>query len=423
MKFKFGYKLTYALAMITAVAVIAGSGMGVYANGTAKVSTSAGKVRSSASTTSETVASVTKGMELDIVASCTDSDGYTWYKILVNGSSYGYIRADLVTDVKGDIAKESASSSDAPKASSSENKSTDTSSASTDAVTATTSVSDATVNPSNVATVKVKGDAVTVRSGASTKTAKKTSVSGGTEFSVTGEATDADGKVWYQISSDSVQGFIRSDFLEVVSMVEEEPEVVDEEADLDETEPVSVNTDYEVRYEANSEGIEEWFLYDHNNGTKQSIDNINAVMQQVRDGSLSATQDNSTMKLVVIIMAAVIVLLLIIIAIIGFKLRGEGYEDYYEDDEEEDEDSDYPDKYEEEEEETPRRRLWGRRASRDIDYDEDEDEEEEVDEEEDEEEEEPVRERPTRPAKKSSWPGRGMLDVDDDMEFEFLDLD
>ena len=81
----------------------------VNAQGTAKVSAASGKIRASASTSSEVLASVTKGNKLDVISQTTDEDGYTWYKVYVDGQKKGYIRADLVSNVKGTIKTESAS--------------------------------------------------------------------------------------------------------------------------------------------------------------------------------------------------------------------------------------------------------------------------------------------------------------------------
>ena len=52
------------------------------AAGTAKVVASSGKIRESADTGSDTLASVKKGDTLDVIASKTDGDGYTWYKYM-----------------------------------------------------------------------------------------------------------------------------------------------------------------------------------------------------------------------------------------------------------------------------------------------------------------------------------------------------
>ena len=78
------------------------------AAGTAKVIAASGKIRESADTKSETLASVKKDDKLDVIASKTDSNGYTWYKVYINANETGYIRGDLVT-VEGSVSEEKTS--------------------------------------------------------------------------------------------------------------------------------------------------------------------------------------------------------------------------------------------------------------------------------------------------------------------------
>ncbi len=411
-----------------------------HAEGTAKVAAEGAKIRSSASTSSDVVASVTKGDKLDVLASTKADDGYTWYKIRVNGTGQGYVRADLVSDVEGSIGTESASSEStesAPKADSEKPADSEDSAP----------ASDTSVSESSVRTARISGDSVTVREGASTKTNKKATATGGIEVSVTGEATDSDGKTWYQVSYDyddkTVEGFIRSDFLEVLSTADDEAGEGEEEMpEAIAEEPVVQNQDFEVKYETNNEGVEEWFLYDHIRGTKQSINNIYAVMQQSQELSENEGGASTGMKVAVIIMAVIILVLIIALTILLFKVR-DSYDDIddfdrrynddrYEDDdedEEDDEEDDEDDYYESRNRRSKRKVFGGRRKQYDAYEDDDDDYEDEDDDEEDDEDEE-VYERPSRrrssssPSRKNdSWPARGLIDVDDDMEFEFLDLE
>ena len=82
----------------------------VHAQGTATVSAASGKIRESADTSSSVMASVKQNDKLDVISQVTASDGYTWYKVYVDDTRKGYIRADLVSKVEGSISTESASS-------------------------------------------------------------------------------------------------------------------------------------------------------------------------------------------------------------------------------------------------------------------------------------------------------------------------
>ena len=222
------------------------------AQGTAKVVAASAKIRKSPSTSSDVMASVQKNAEVTVLAQTTADDGYTWYQILVNGSDKGYIRADLLSTVEGSIDTISAESSN------------------------TVNTNDATagnvdfvqVNETTAAAGKVTGSTVRVRSNPTTSASVAGSASGGTEVTISGEASDNEGKLWYQVSFNSgngtVNGFIRSDFLEVTQTKEPEPVAEPQEEAPAEEVVETEKKEYELVFEANREGVEEWFLYDHN---------------------------------------------------------------------------------------------------------------------------------------------------------------
>lgn len=55
-------------------------------------------IRLESSSTSTALASVKGGERVEICGTEVGADGYTWYKVYVNGNTIGYIRSDLVTD-------------------------------------------------------------------------------------------------------------------------------------------------------------------------------------------------------------------------------------------------------------------------------------------------------------------------------------
>ena len=189
-----------------------------------------------------------------------------------------------------------------------------------------------------------------------------------------------------------------------------------EETEMEEDLPVAApNSDYELKYEPNNEGVDTWYLYDHIKGTRQSIDNINAVMQQSQAAESSDAGDVSKYKKIVIIMGIVILFLVIAVSILLFKLR-----DSYEDWEDDDDDEAY-------EEELPQRSV--RKATptpAPVVEDEPNDDDIKI---------VTKKGKPkkasaiTKPSKalqddrKEAWQSKNFLDIDDDMEFEFLDID
>ncbi len=61
-----------------------------------KVTSTTANVRAQASTTSDAIASLSKGDTIDIKSQTTGADGYIWYQITVDANTTGYIRSDYV---------------------------------------------------------------------------------------------------------------------------------------------------------------------------------------------------------------------------------------------------------------------------------------------------------------------------------------
>ena len=434
-----------AAVLVLQVVLLGQTTITANAQGTVKVTADSGKIRKTPDTSADVLGSVKENDKLTVIAQTTASDGYTWYKVFVDDTTKGYIRADLVGEVEGSIETESASEASANDTSDADNDATDdaddnnensnTSSENTnnnaqeeeeeEDEPQQQEVEFVQVNPSTVSKAKVTASSVNVRSNPSTNAPVAGKAKADTEVNVFGEATDGAGAIWYQVKYTSgdttVEGFIRSDFVEVIEQVQEEvPQEPAEEEPVEEApvEEPSVPKEYEVVYEANPEGVEEWFLYDHNRGTKQSIADLLAVVRQTQDDEGSAVAKLKTYKIFMIVMVAVILALVVGITLLIFKLK-DAYEYVYEDDDddedEDDEDEDDEDDEDDEEEmysRAPVRRKTVSQPTRTA---------------------APAPARGTRPAQReaapapqkkesSSWQSKNFLDIDDDMEFEFLDI-
>lgn len=399
----------FLAACVISTGLLLGS-VAAFAAGTGKATDTGVNIRDDASTSAKAIGSTTKDVKFDIHAKKTDSAGNVWYKITVSGDTKGYIRSDYVTDVQGDIPSEDSSSSTSTSTTTTETTSTTTSEAST-----------VTVNPSAYSFGTTTGE-VSVRESASTKSNKVATTATNQDVAITGEAKGADGMTWYQINYGDVKGFIRSDLLTVgektvtpeegedADLGETDEEVPEEEEVEVTPEPTPVvNTDYELRYEPNDSGENIWYLYDHIKGTRQSLDNIFAVMEQSQNLSSSDKDKSSGMKIVVIILAIIVVLLIVVVAILAFKLR-DSYDDYEDDDDDDDDDDD-----EEDDDDYPSSGS----SMMDDDEDLDEDEVKVVS------RGGKKKKLASRPSKigGDSWKSNNFLDIDDDVEFEFLDLD
>ncbi|MDE7240093.1 MAG: SH3 domain-containing protein [Lachnospiraceae bacterium] len=84
------FLLAFAIGTLTAHAYVNTYGIVKEGNGA--------NIRLQASTNSTALASVKGGDRVEICGTEVGADGYTWYKVYVNGNTIGYIRSDLVTD-------------------------------------------------------------------------------------------------------------------------------------------------------------------------------------------------------------------------------------------------------------------------------------------------------------------------------------
>lgn len=410
----------------------------VFAAGSAKVNASTGFIREKADTGSNSVGSVKKGDQLEIIESTTDKDGKTWYKVYVDGAKTGYIRSDLVA-VEGNVSEESSTktentSNTTDTTESGGNKTVVGSNNTTETVkkeeTKTeTKVEVVNVSETDVATVKATTD-VRVRKGAGTNFDVAGVAKTNTEMTVSGMATDSEGKTWYQVSfneaNKTVNGFVREDLIEVLTHVEPAVEETVEEIpeEIVEEEPIVENSDYHLSYMQNEAGEMEWFLFDNIHGTSQSLKQLLNAVDQMKENELQETEKAATMRMLAIGLGVACAILIVVVTILIFKLR-DSYEYEYEDDEEDEEDDDTIDDEEEDEEEdeedeekAPRKPLFGLGRKKKVD--EEEDDEEDAGEEGDTLTEiQP--EKPSKPENKA-WQSKDFLELDDDMEFEFLDL-
>lgn len=241
----------YAGITLLAVFLLVMSSMTVWA-AEGKVTASAAKIRKDASTSSEAVGSATNGQTFTITGEKTGSDGKVWYQVTFDGNKTGYIRSDLMEKTED----------------------------SSNAGTTTPSVDVEKVQPISA---KITGNTVRVRADASTDGSIVANVVKDSVVTVTGQAKDAQGKTWYQVSFSSdtgeVTGFIREDFLTVSGTVtpivdtppvEEQPPVDDTPVvDTPATQPPTVTEKYYLK-----EKDGEWFLVDRDAAVQYNAESL-----------------------------------------------------------------------------------------------------------------------------------------------------
>lgn len=315
----------------------------IHAETTGKITAESAKVRAETNTTSNVVGSVARGSTVTITNEVTDGSGTLWYEVYVDANTRGYIRSDLM-EKSGD----STAAGSSPAAS---NSNQNTASGAESSAETPVDAQYATVN---VASAKI-------RSGPSTNNGVVASLSQGTQLVITGQSNGSDGKLWFYVTFGDAgaekTGFVRSDLIERGEMVpveepeEEQPEESPEEGN---TSGQPENGEYELVYATNEDGEYEWWLYNHEEGTRQKLEEVLAAAHA---NSLDADADAkmvSTQRIIVIVLVAVIIILAVVMTIMFFKLRDAYYEDYEDDEEEDDED--------EEDDEEPIRRSSSRRS-------------------------------------------------------------
>lgn len=310
-----------ALGVVFAVAIFVMMNMEVLAQAEGTVTADSAKIRSEASTSSNAVSSVKKGDKLTITEETTGSDGMVWYKVFVDADTLGYIRSDLIKKGEGSISQG-------------------------------TSTSTVAVTPITQQSATVTGNNVRVRDNAGTSGSIVTTIQDGTVITLTGEATGSDGKKWYEVSFNSgtntVTGFIRSDFIQIdesAVVPEETPQTsVDENTTQTEEQPVeeateempneeivpeepAVSQDYEVVYKQDTEGEYHWYLNNYIEGKGYKVAELLDAQEANAEYLAECAKTINNQKMIIAVLAILLAALLIIITLMTFKIRDYAYEE------------------------------------------------------------------------------------------------
>ena len=313
-------------------------------------------IRKEANAKSNQIASIMKGDKVTINNEETDADGVVWYKVFVDANTLGYVRGDLIQKEGSSGTSSAATNTSTTSNTTTSNTDTTTTTNNTDTAgdanssagaSATPQVNtdltvgaNTTVKPVQSLGALVTGDAVRVRADASTNASIVTTVQKSTAITVNGQADGTDGKVWYRVSfivdGKDVSGFIRSDFVQLSGdlVVVDETAVAEEPAQEPEEsaeEPIAeepVNTDYVLKYEANEEGINDWYLYNNIDGVRNKLSEVLDAAEGNGDAIELADAQLKKQKLIIIILAIVLVFLALAVTLLLFKIRDLYYDDF-----------------------------------------------------------------------------------------------
>ena len=166
-------------------------------------------VRETASTTATAVATLSTNDLVDVIAETTGDDDMKWYKVTTESGVTGYVRSDLIKK-------------------------------------ATVTVD---VTQTDSKTAYIAGSNANIRQDASTSSGRVANARGGSQITIIGEATGADGYKWYQIefvgNGTTMTGFIRSDLVTFEAPTQD-PEITEIEGEMGEgNEPQEGNSEEE----------------------------------------------------------------------------------------------------------------------------------------------------------------------------------
>ncbi len=315
-----------AVALALVLGILADNFQMVAHAATGTISADSVRVRKDASTSSEMVGSLTKGVTVTVNAVKDGTDGHKWYQIEAEGIS-GYVRDDLIS-VSGEVGGDTGTGTG------------------TDTPPAAPTVTVTPVQPLN-ATV-TGGQAVRVRSDADANANNIIAqLAQGTAVTVTGQAASADGTTWYQVTFDNngtqAQGFIRSEYVDLggATVVPQDqsqaPETPPEESQPSPDEgqnDAPSDKPYDVAWVTDLNGENEgWWFLDIANNQKYPIDK---VLQAIQGNSVTAVEKTkelektvSTQKTVIIIMVVVLIIFVLAGTLLIFKMKDMSDQAYF----------------------------------------------------------------------------------------------
>lgn len=273
-----------------------------HAESQAKVTAPKGaNIRKEASTSSEKAGGAENGEVLTIISQVQGGDGNTWYQVK-KGDITGYIRSDLVEVSEGSVPAEGGEGG---------NEGGGTA-APTDIMA---------VNPMNAT---VSGDSGKIRDSASSEGQIIAEVPAETSLTVTGQATDADGRTWYQVNflsgETQVEGFIRYDYVTLageLTPLTETPAAPEEPAEPTQA-PAEETKPYDTLQQDGA-----WLLVDYT-GTEPKAYSISKLFSSVEGNADLIIESEKTVKnqkIIIIILVFLLVAAAAGIAFLVFKVR------------------------------------------------------------------------------------------------------
>jgi len=323
--------VTFATALVLALVMavcVENFSVVSHAESTGKVVARSAVIRKEPDVGSEAIASQVQDKVISIRSQVQGSDGYTWYEVFVDSNTLGYMRSDLVQITDGSTPPTGTVTAQTPAP---QTPAAQTPVPQTPAANETPAVVTA-VNP--VSAIVKGGQSIRIRVNASTDSQIVTSVEKGMAVTVTGTATGADGKLWYQVvfisDGAEVTGFIRSDYADVegeLTPVSENPEgeVPPEASTEPEPEP---EPEPEKTFDTYSDD-EGWWLVNNETEKKYLIKTLFDGVETNEKLYYESMDTVKVQKIVIIILVILLVAAAAAVALLFFKIKDMSDAEYF----------------------------------------------------------------------------------------------
>ena len=250
-------------------------------------------LRQNADASSNQLMELTNGQAVTVNNELPGADGATWYQIFVNGTTLGYVPANTIT-----ISEDGGQTTTTPG---------------TGQTMETITVTE------RIGTVTASS-AIRVRAQATTSSEQIASMEPNDTFRVLSDVNADDGYVWYEVEFDDhgtmVHGYVRSDLAKVEEVTHEEQVPVEDPATVP-SEPAET-APYSVVSQVNAEGTTVWYLKDSSTGEAKEITSL-LTPQETKSG-------NGLFKIIIVIL--VILLILAAAAATFFYMRWQDAEEF-----------------------------------------------------------------------------------------------
>ncbi len=311
--------LTLVLAVLLGIMVNVFSTVSYAATG--RITARSVNIRKEPSTNSEVVGSTAAGNTVTVNSQVVGSDNMTWYQVVVDANTVGYIREDLIS-VSGTVPNEGGGS--APETTLPEiNPSVPV-----------TDVQPLSANVTGSEAVRVRTDAVEAADNIITQ------LSSGTEVTVDGYATGTDGEIWYRVAffQDEVvvKGFVRNDYITLngsLTPADDSTPGTPSNSSDDGNQSTGVK-DFDTSYAPDDTGTNVWWLLVRADGEnyqkgKYKIEDLlsrDAVIAEEYPSLNSAVKNQ---KIVIIVLAILLVLAVIAATLFFFRMKDVADEAYF----------------------------------------------------------------------------------------------